>query len=124
MGVAVAIDDFGQGYSSLSYLRRYPVDIVKLDRAFVSALETNPRDTAIVGGIIQLAHALGMTCVAEGVERPGQLQQLTDLGCDQIQGFLLARPCPPAALPGLLMAGVHGAAPRLAKMPSVSALMQ
>jgi EAL domain-containing protein (putative c-di-GMP-specific phosphodiesterase class I) len=122
LGVAVAIDDFGQGYSSLSYLRSYPVDIVKLDRAFVGALETNPRDAAIVGGIIQLAHALGMTCVGEGVERPGQLQLLADLGCDQIQGFLLARPCPADDLPGLLVAGADGLAPRLVNAPEPTAL--
>jgi EAL domain-containing protein (putative c-di-GMP-specific phosphodiesterase class I) len=93
-GVGVAIDDFGQGYSSLSYLRSYPVDAIKLDREFVEAIDTNPRDAAIVGGIIQLAHALGVVCVAEGVERPEQLQQLTAMGCDQAQGFLLFEPCP------------------------------
>ena len=123
LGVAIAIDDFGQGYSSLSYLRSYPVDIVKLDRAFVGALETNPRDAAIVGGIVQLAHALGMTCVGEGVERVGQLQSLTDLGCDQIQGFLLARPCPPEDLPGQLVAAALEAAPRLARLPVSAALL-
>jgi diguanylate cyclase (GGDEF)-like protein/PAS domain S-box-containing protein len=94
LGVGVAIDDFGQGYSSLSYLRRYPVDVIKLDRAFVEALEANPRDAAIVGGVIQLAHALGVACVAEGVERPAQLPQLRSLGCDLVQGFLLFEPCP------------------------------
>jgi diguanylate cyclase (GGDEF)-like protein/PAS domain S-box-containing protein len=123
LGVAVAIDDFGQGYSSLSYLRSYPADIVKLDRAFVNALETNPRDAAIVGGIIQLAHALGMICIAEGVERPGQLQRLTDLGCDQIQGFLLSRPCPPDELVRRLVASPDGAAPRLAPMVTASPLI-
>ena len=123
LGVAVAIDDFGQGYSSLSYLRSYPVDIVKLDRAFVAALETNPRDGAIVGGIIQLAHALGMTTVGEGVERPGQLRRLADLGCDQIQGFLLARPCPPVQLVGLVVPGGPGMSPRLAGFPELSGLL-
>jgi diguanylate cyclase (GGDEF)-like protein/PAS domain S-box-containing protein len=94
LGVGVAIDDFGQGYSSLSYLRNYPVDVVKLDRAFVEALDTGPRDAAIVGGIIQMAHAIGVACVAEGVERVEQLHQLTALGCDHVQGFLLFEPCP------------------------------
>ncbi len=117
LGVAVAIDDFGQGYSSLSYLRAHPVDIIKIDRAFVAALENNPRDAAIVGGMIQLAHALGMTCVAEGVERTDQLRHLTDLGCDQIQGFLLAEPCPADELAGRLIPSRHGAAPRLASLP-------
>ena len=97
-GVGVAIDDFGQGYSSLSYLRSYPVDTIKLDREFVEAIDTNPRDAAIVGGIIQMAHALGVVCVAEGVERPEQLQHLTAMGCDQAQGFLLFEPCPPDRL--------------------------
>jgi EAL domain-containing protein (putative c-di-GMP-specific phosphodiesterase class I) len=120
LGVAVAIDDFGQGYSSLSYLRSFPVDIVKIDRAFVDSLETNPRDAAIVGGMIQLAHALGMTVVAEGVERPGQLQHLADLGCDQIQGCLLGRPCPPDDLPRLLVPGDPGMAPTLSDMPQLS----
>jgi EAL domain-containing protein (putative c-di-GMP-specific phosphodiesterase class I) len=123
LGVAIAIDDFGQGYSSLSYLRSYPVDIVKLDRAFVGAIETNPRDAAIVGGIIQLAHALGMTCVGEGVERIGQLQSLTELGCDQIQGLLLARPCPAEELPGQLVAAALEAAPRLAHVPAPAVLL-
>jgi diguanylate cyclase (GGDEF)-like protein/PAS domain S-box-containing protein len=94
LGVGVAIDDFGQGYSSLSYLRNYPVDAIKVDRAFVEAIDSNPRDAAIVAGIIQLAHALGVTCVAEGVERAEQLHQLTSLGCDQVQGFYLFEPCP------------------------------
>jgi EAL domain-containing protein (putative c-di-GMP-specific phosphodiesterase class I) len=124
LGVAVAIDDFGQGYSSLSYLRSYPVDIVKLDRAFVATLETNPRDAAIVGGIIQLAHALGMTCVGEGVERLGQLRHLTELGCDQLQGFLLARPCAPDALLEQLVAGDDGGAPELANLPGPTALLR
>jgi len=105
LGIGVAIDDFGQGYSSLSYLRSYPVDAIKLDRAFVEALEANPRDAAIVGGIIQLAHALGVACVAEGVERPGQLRQLVALGCDQVQGYLLFEPCPADVLLQRLITG-------------------
>jgi diguanylate cyclase (GGDEF)-like protein/PAS domain S-box-containing protein len=114
LGVAVAIDDFGQGYSSLSFLRSHPVDVVKIDIAFVAALETNPRDAAIVGGMIELAHALGMTCVAEGVERAAQLKHLTELGCDQVEGFLLGRPCPADELADLLRPGSHGEAPSLA----------
>jgi EAL domain-containing protein (putative c-di-GMP-specific phosphodiesterase class I) len=95
-GVAIAIDDFGRGQSSLAYLRDHPADIVKIDGVFVTALETNPRDAAIVGGMVQLAHALGMTCVAEGVEQEAQLSRLAELGCDQVQGYLLARPRPAA----------------------------
>jgi diguanylate cyclase (GGDEF)-like protein/PAS domain S-box-containing protein len=94
LGISIAIDDFGRGYSSLAYLRLHPVDVVKVDRLFVAALDTNPRDASIVDGIIQLTHALGMTCVAGGVEKPSQLARLTELGCDQVQGFLLGRPGP------------------------------
>ena len=114
LGVSVAVDDFGTGYSSLAYLRRYPVDLIKLDRAFVEALEVNPRDTAIVGAVIQLSHALGVQCVAEGVERLGQLRQLTTLQCDQVQGYLLFRPCPADdLLDHLRRAGTHVRLPAL-----------
>ena len=98
-GVSIAIDDFGQGYSSLAYLRSHPVDVVKIDRAFVTTVDTRPRDAAIVGATIHLAHALGMTCIAEGVETPEQLTRLTELGCDQVQGYLLGRPCPAGSFP-------------------------
>jgi diguanylate cyclase (GGDEF)-like protein/PAS domain S-box-containing protein len=94
LGVAFAIDDFGQGYSSLAYLRSHPVDVVKIDRAFITTVHTNPRDAAIVGATVHLAHALGMTCIAEGVENSEQLGRLADLQCDQVQGYLLGRPCP------------------------------
>jgi diguanylate cyclase (GGDEF)-like protein/PAS domain S-box-containing protein len=105
LGIAVAIDDFAEGYSSLSYLRNHPMDVVKIDQSFIAALESSPRDAAIVGGIIELAHALSMTCVAEGVERPTQLRRLGDLGCDQVQGFLLGRPRPADLLTPLLRRG-------------------
>jgi diguanylate cyclase (GGDEF)-like protein/PAS domain S-box-containing protein len=94
LGVSVAIDDFGAGTSSLAYLRRTPVDVVKIDGAFVATIDTNPRDAAIVGAVIQLTHALGMACVAESVETRAQLRHLSALGCDQIQGFLTARAQP------------------------------
>jgi diguanylate cyclase (GGDEF)-like protein/PAS domain S-box-containing protein len=95
-GVSVAVDDFGQGHSSLSYLRGNPVDVVKIDRAFITGIDANPRDRAIVRAIVDLTHALGMTCVGEGVETPGELECLAELGCDQVQGYFVARPCPPA----------------------------
>lgn len=94
LGVSVAIDDFGMGNSSLAYLRSHPVDVVKVDGSFVAALDTNPRDAAIVGGVIQLTHALGMSCIAEAVETRAQLGHLVALGCDQIQGYLTARAQP------------------------------
>lgn len=93
LGVVLAIDDFGTGYSSLSYLRRLPVDILKIDQSFVQSLR-NRDDRVITKVIIDLAHTLGMTTVAEGVETPSQVEILHDLNCDMAQGFLLHRPAP------------------------------
>ncbi len=92
LGVKLSIDDFGTGYSSLSYLRRFPVDVLKIDRAFVTGLGSSREDSAIVHLIITLAKALGLETVAEGVETLEQLNELKSLGCDQIQGFYVARP--------------------------------
>ncbi len=94
LGVVLAIDDFGTGYSSLSYLRRLPVDILKIDRSFIQSLH-NRDDRVIAKVIIDLAHTLGMTTVAEGVESPTQIDVLRELNCDMAQGFLLHRPMPP-----------------------------
>jgi EAL domain-containing protein (putative c-di-GMP-specific phosphodiesterase class I) len=94
MGVRLAIDDFGTGYSSLSYLRLLPVDTLKVDAVFVEGLGRRRDDRAIVGAVIQMAHALGMGVVAEGVESDEQVSQLRDLGCDLAQGFRFARPTP------------------------------
>jgi diguanylate cyclase (GGDEF)-like protein len=91
LGVRVAIDDFGTGYSSLSRLRSLPVDILKVDQTFVRAVNTND-GLAIIGAILALGKASGLATVAEGVETPGQLRALTELGCDYAQGFLLSRP--------------------------------
>jgi len=104
LGVRVAIDDFGTGYSSLGYLKRFPVDVVKIDRSFVEGIETSPVDKAIVGAVIGLADAVGMTTVAEGVETQQQLDQLLALGCATVQGFYFARPMPAAAIESLLWA--------------------
>ena len=93
-GMRLAIDDFGTGYSSLAYLKWFPVDTVKVDRSFIAGIDSDPADRAIVGAVIELAHALGITVVAEGVETRGQLTRLRSLGCDQAQGFLFARPHP------------------------------
>ncbi len=96
LGVRVAIDDFGTGYSSLTYLKRLPVDTVKIDREFIAGLGVAPYDTAIVAAIIDLAHTLDLTVVAEGVETDAQQSLLRTLGCDALQGFLFsaARPGP------------------------------
>lgn len=89
-GFTVCIDDFGTGYSSLSYLRDLPADIIKIDMSFIRNLVDNPRTQLIVRSLIQLSHSLELTVVAEGVEDEATLQMLEEMGCDQIQGFLLA----------------------------------
>jgi diguanylate cyclase (GGDEF)-like protein/PAS domain S-box-containing protein len=94
LGVRLSIDDFGTGYSSLAYLRRFPLDALKIDRAFVSGLGVDPDSRAITSAIIELAHALGLEVVAEGVEEEVQLEVLVGLGCDRAQGFLFSHPVP------------------------------
>jgi diguanylate cyclase len=96
MGVRLAIDDFGSGYSALSSLKRFRVDVLKVDRAFVAGLGRNSTDGPIMAAIIDLAHALGLRAVGEGVERADQLAVLRRLGCDVGQGFFFGRPEPPA----------------------------
>ena len=91
-GVAIALDDFGTGYASLTHLRRYPVSWLKIDRSFVSSLETDKHSAAIVEAVLGLAHNIGIRVVAEGVETQGQFQFLQRHRCDAAQGFLLAKP--------------------------------
>ncbi len=98
LGVSVAIDDFGTGHSSLSYLKRFPIDIVKIDRSFIAGLDTNSDDRAIVTAIINMTHTLGVTAVAEGVETIDQANELRALGCDYAQGWHFSRPQPPQTL--------------------------
>ena len=104
LGILVSIDDFGTGYSSLSYLKRFPLHELKIDKSFVDGLGENDQDTAIVASIVAMAHALDLSVVAEGVEKADQLQRLRVLGCDQAQGYHLARPGPPGAIDLLLRA--------------------
>ncbi len=102
LGIALAIDDFGTGYSSLAYLKRFPIDVLKVDKAFVTGLGHDPGNGAITTAVIGLAHALGLAVTAEGVETAGELAQLRSLGCEQGQGYYFARPMPAAALAALL----------------------
>jgi diguanylate cyclase (GGDEF)-like protein/PAS domain S-box-containing protein len=104
LGVHIALDDFGTGYSSLAHLRQFPVDILKIDRSFVERVETNDRERQIVAAVTAMAHVLNMNVIAEGIETLGQLTQLSNLGCDYAQGYLLARPMRPEALEELLRA--------------------
>ena len=92
MGVRLALDDFGTGYSSLTYLQRFRVDIVKIDQSFIANLGRGAASRTIVAAVVQLAHGLGMTVVAEGVETVEQHQEVTDLRCDYAQGFYFSRP--------------------------------
>ncbi len=110
-GVKVALDDFGVGYSSLARLQHLPIDIIRIDRCFVSGVATSPSDRVLVSPVIELAHQMGCTTVAEGIEPPEQLRALRDLGCDHIQGFLIGVPAPATAAPGRLLAqpaAAHG----------------
>jgi diguanylate cyclase (GGDEF)-like protein/PAS domain S-box-containing protein len=94
MGVRLAVDDFGTGYSSLSYLKQFPVDVLKIDRAFIDGLPTDKDDVALVEAIVAMAHSLELQVVAEGVESADQLAFLSSLGCDMIQGYYFSKPLP------------------------------
>ena len=120
IGVRIAVDDFGTGYSSLSHLKLLPIDVVKIDRSFVNDLGVDADNTAIVGAVIRLAGALGLTSVAEGVQERDQLNWLSSMGCDLAQGFFIAMP-EPAEVVSLLMAdGVVVDAPARNAVPSIS----
>jgi diguanylate cyclase (GGDEF)-like protein/PAS domain S-box-containing protein len=102
MGVRIAIDDFGTGHASLAYLKRFPIDTLKIDRSFVWGIENSRQDTAIIAAITGLAHGLGLAVLAEGVESESQLGLLAACGCDEYQGFLISTPVDPAVVPGFL----------------------
>jgi diguanylate cyclase (GGDEF)-like protein/PAS domain S-box-containing protein len=101
-GLRLMLDDFGTGYSSLAYLKRFPLDVLKIDRSFIAGLGRDEEDSAIVAAIVQMARTLGLTVVAEGVERPEQLERLRELDCDRVQGRLIAEPMPAADVERLM----------------------
>lgn len=109
IGVRLSIDDFGTGYSSLAYLSRLPGQELKIDRSFVCRMLSSPTDAMIVRSTVDLAHSLGMEVVAEGIDRLDILQRLVALGCDYGQGFLIARPTPPAELGRVVLNAVQTA---------------
>jgi diguanylate cyclase (GGDEF)-like protein/PAS domain S-box-containing protein len=113
LGVRIAIDDFGTGFSSLGQLRHFPVDMLKVDRSFVQGVEHSAKDAAITANLVSLAHALGVSAIAEGIESDGQLDSLREVGCDYAQGFLFARPVPAAEAERVLVDGItlNGAEP-------------
>ena len=104
-GVQISIDDFGTGYSSLAYLKRLPIDALKIDRGFVRDITVAPDDAAIVTAIITMARALGLRTVAEGVETKEQLDFLRRQGCDTMQGYYFSRPVPAGDISRLLRSG-------------------
>ncbi|HEX8889270.1 MAG TPA: EAL domain-containing protein [Pyrinomonadaceae bacterium] len=105
MGIKISIDDFGAGYSSLTYLKNLPIDALKIDQSFVREMSTDPNDAAIVMAIIQLAHSLKLRVTAEGVENEDQLRFLRLLRCDDMQGYLFCRPLPVEGFEQLLLEG-------------------
>jgi EAL domain-containing protein (putative c-di-GMP-specific phosphodiesterase class I) len=107
MGVHLAIDDFGTGYSNLNYLKRFPVDKLKLDQSFVRDIMSDGDDLAISRAVVAMAHGLRLTVVAEGVENAGQLELLAALGCDMVQGYLFSPPVPAGAFARLLVDGIQ-----------------
>jgi EAL domain-containing protein (putative c-di-GMP-specific phosphodiesterase class I) len=94
MGIRIAIDDFGIGYSSLSHLKEFPIDIIKMDRSFVKDIPADQADAAIADAIIAMGKRLGIRVVAEGVETHAQLVFLRERGCDEIQGYYFSKPLP------------------------------
>ncbi len=117
MGIRLSVDDFGTGYSSLAYLRRLPIDEIKIDKSFVQGMVTDLSDHAIVRAIIELGHSLGLRVVAEGVEEEAARDALRALTCDEMQGFLLARPMPIEKFEAWLTT-------RMTRTPSVGAQAQ
>jgi predicted signal transduction protein with EAL and GGDEF domain len=117
LGVRLAIDDFGTGYSSLAYLHRFPVDVLKIDRAFVSSVAAGEQPMALARAIVELGRALALDTVAEGIERTSELAPFRELGCSHGQGYLFARPADPVTVEGLLVEAFASTSAR-ASLPS------
>jgi diguanylate cyclase (GGDEF)-like protein len=120
-GIRVALDDFGTGYSSLSYLRRFAVDKIKIDRSFVQHLGEEADSAAIVAAVVAIGHAMGLTVAAEGIETEEQRRFVAQTGCDQMQGYLLARPVPGADVDRLLKEGLPASVPSSRVRPAAVA---
>ena len=104
LGIRISLDDFGTGHSSLSYLKRFPIDTLKIDQSFVRDITTDPDTAAIVTAIIAMGHSLRLKVIAEGVEFTEQATFLRRYGCDQMQGFLIKAPVPPEELEAIVAA--------------------
>jgi predicted signal transduction protein with EAL and GGDEF domain len=120
LGVSVAVDDFGTGYSSLAYLRRFPVDILKIDRSFIASMTSSERSSSLIHALVQLGKTLGLDTVAEGIEEPQQLEQLRAEQCDTGQGFLFAKPLSREGLGNFLTSHVVASRKHRGDRPSSS----
>jgi EAL domain-containing protein (putative c-di-GMP-specific phosphodiesterase class I) len=109
LGVRLVVDDFGAGYAGLGYLRRYPVDAIKIDRSFVAGLDRDGMDTAMVRAILAFAETIGLDVTAEGIETVAQCARLREMGCHRGQGFWFAPAVPADKLTALLMTGIETA---------------
>ena len=95
MGISISIDDFGTGYSALNYLKKYPINRIKIARQLVENIGENARSASILKAIVMMTKALGLTAIAEGVEEQSELDILCEIECDEVQGYLTGRPTPP-----------------------------
>jgi len=120
LGVRLAVDDFGAGYTSLSHVQRFPLDILKIDKSFIRGVETDSRQSSLVHAIIALGRALDLEIVAEGVDLATQVERLRQLGCDQGQGCHFAKPLSSYEMELLLKVRAPLAARRARSVPSTS----